>query len=107
MFVAELTESFKEYFRQTASRSDSSSRSVVALWIRTSKCSNSEVFFCGALGQFLAIAGFDLPFTVMIIAGFVPLFFDNASIAVYTKTTEVIKAAMILPLSVWNHSGIR
>ena len=43
-------------------------------------------FFCGALGQFLAIAGlliFHSP--VMIIAGFVPLFFDNASIAVYAN----------------------
>ena len=66
-------------------------------------------FFCGALGQFLAIAGtliFHSP--VMIIAGFVTLFFDNASIAVYAKPQRwELKAANDLTVYQWNHSGIR
>ena len=56
-------------------------------------------FILGAIGQFIAIAGllvFQSP--IMIIPGFVPLFFDNATIAVYANKRGGIKAATILPL---------
>lgn len=56
-------------------------------------------FILGALGQFIAIAGlliFQSP--IMIIPGFVPLFFDNATIAVYANKRGGIRAATILPI---------
>lgn len=56
-------------------------------------------FILGALGQFIAIAGlliFKSP--IMIIPGFVPLFFDNATIAVYANKRGGIRAATLLPL---------
>ncbi len=56
-------------------------------------------FILGAFGQFIAIAGlliFKSP--IMIIPGFVPLFFDNATIAVYANKRGGIRAATILPL---------
>lgn len=56
-------------------------------------------FILGAVGQFIAIAGlliFKSP--IMIIPGFVPLFFDNATIAVYANKRGGIRAATLLPL---------
>lgn len=55
-------------------------------------------FVFGCLGQFLAIAGlliFKSP--VMIITGFVPVFFDNATFAIVANHRSGIKAACILP----------
>lgn len=55
-------------------------------------------FILGAIGQFIAIAGlliFKSP--IMIIPGFVPLFFDNATIACFANKKGGIKAATILP----------
>lgn len=55
-------------------------------------------FIFGALGQFLAIAGlliFKSP--ILIITGFVPVFFDNATIAIFAEKRGGIRAAMILP----------
>ncbi|MGL5258923.1 MAG: PTS ascorbate transporter subunit IIC [Lachnospiraceae bacterium] len=55
-------------------------------------------FLAGAVGQFLAIAVliiFKSP--VLVIAGFVPVFFDNATIAVYANNKGGFKAAIILP----------
>ncbi|MDR2977174.1 MAG: PTS ascorbate transporter subunit IIC [Streptococcaceae bacterium] len=55
-------------------------------------------FLFGALGQFLAIAGlliFHSP--NLIIAGFIPLFFDNAVFGVFANRRSGAKAAMILP----------
>ncbi|MGL4677392.1 MAG: PTS ascorbate transporter subunit IIC [Brevinema sp.] len=55
-------------------------------------------FILGAMGQFIAIVGllvFQSP--IMIIPGFVPLFFDNATIAVYANKRGGVKAATILP----------
>ncbi len=56
-------------------------------------------FVLGAIGQFIAIAGlliFRSP--IMIIPGFVPLFFDNATVAVYANKRGGVRAATILPL---------
>ena len=55
-------------------------------------------FLFGTLGQFitiLALVLFGSP--VLIISGFVPLFFDNATIAVYANNRGGVKPAMILP----------
>lgn len=55
-------------------------------------------FIFGAIGQFIAIAGlliFKSP--ILIITGFVPVFFDNATIAIFAEKRGGVKAAMILP----------
>ncbi len=55
-------------------------------------------FLFGALGQFLAIITlivFKSP--VLVIAGFVPVFFDNATIAVFANNKGGVKAAMLMP----------
>lgn len=56
-------------------------------------------FIFGAFGQFIAIAGlliFKSP--IMIITGFVPVFFDNATIAIFANKRGGIRAATILPI---------
>jgi len=55
-------------------------------------------FLFGALGQFIAIIGlivFKSP--VLIITGFVPVFFDNATFAVFANKKGGLRAAMIIP----------
>ncbi|MEG1874883.1 MAG: PTS ascorbate transporter subunit IIC [Angelakisella sp.] len=55
-------------------------------------------FLFGALGQFLAIGALILlKSPVLVIAGFVPVFFDNATIAVYANNKGGIKAACLFP----------
>ncbi|SCP96537.1 PTS ascorbate transporter subunit IIC [Anaerobium acetethylicum] len=55
-------------------------------------------FIAGAVGQFLAIGALILlKSPVLIIAGFVPVFFDNATIAVYANNKGGLRAAVILP----------
>lgn len=55
-------------------------------------------FLMGALGQFIAIMTLLLMKSpTLVIAGFVPVFFDNAVIAVYADKKGGIKAALILP----------
>lgn len=55
-------------------------------------------FLMGAVGQFLAIGILIfIGSPILVIAGFVPLFFDNAVIATYADFKGGIKAAIILP----------
>lgn len=55
-------------------------------------------FLFGALGQFLAIfALIALKSPVLVIAGFVPVFFDNATIAVFANNKGGVRAAMLFP----------
>lgn len=55
-------------------------------------------FLFGALGQFIAIAVLLLIGSpVVVMAGFVPLFFDNATIGVYANDKGGLRACMILP----------
>lgn len=55
-------------------------------------------FLMGALGQFLAIIILLLiKSPTLVIAGFVPLFFDNAVIATYADNRGGIKAALLFP----------
>ncbi|MBF7023074.1 PTS ascorbate transporter subunit IIC [Staphylococcus kloosii] len=53
-------------------------------------------FICGSLGQFITILGLILFHSpVLIITGFVPVFFDNATIAVYANKVGGTRAALI------------
>lgn len=55
-------------------------------------------FLFGALGQFLAIGLLiALGSPVIVMAGFVPLFFDNATIGVYANSKGGLRACMVLP----------
>src|SRR5690606_13489959 len=55
-------------------------------------------FLFGALGQFLMIALLILlKSPTIVIAGFIPLFFDNAVIAVFANNRGGFKAACIFP----------
>lgn len=55
-------------------------------------------FLFGALGQFLAIGTLLLiKSPVIVIAGFVPLFFDNATVGVFANNKGGIKATMFFP----------
>ncbi len=55
-------------------------------------------FLAGFVGQILAIiALIVLKSPVLVICGFVPVFFDNAAIAVFANEKGGIKAALILP----------
>lgn len=55
-------------------------------------------FIMGAIGQFIAIAGlFIFHSPIMIITGFVPVFFDNATLAVFANKRGGIRAATIIP----------
>lgn len=55
-------------------------------------------FLMGAIGQFLAIGILLLiKSPTLVIAGFVPLFFDNAVIATYADNRGGIKAAVLFP----------
>ncbi len=55
-------------------------------------------FLFGALGQFLAIILLIvLKSPTVVIAGFVPVFFDNATIAVFANNRGGVKAAMLFP----------
>lgn len=55
-------------------------------------------FLFGALGQFLAILALILfKSPTIIVAGFVPVFFDNATIAVFANNKGGYKAAMVMP----------
>lgn len=55
-------------------------------------------FLFGALGQFLAISTLlFIKSPVIVIAGFVPVFFDNATIGVFANNKGGIKATMFFP----------
>jgi PTS system ascorbate-specific IIC component len=55
-------------------------------------------FLFGALGQFISIGLLlVLKSPVVVIAGFVPMFFDNATIGVYANNKGGIRAAIIFP----------
>lgn len=97
MFVAEITESFNGI----SSRLLKGAVPAVDCAATFGFASSNTVligFLFGFLGQLLAIAGlmiFGSP--VLIISGFVPLFFDNSTIAVFANKRGGRKAAMILP----------
>lgn len=97
MFVAELTESFRGISEKILPGS-MPAVDCAATYGFGSPSTVTYGFLFGALGQFVTIIGlliFRSP--IMIIPGFVPLFFDNATIAMYANKKGGIKAASILP----------
>lgn len=96
-FVAELTESFQgianKWLPGAVPGID-----VAATFAFGSPNAVTIGFLFGALGQFLAIAILILMKSpTIVIAGFIPLFFDNAVIATFANNRGGAKAAMIFP----------
>ncbi|MCH4168978.1 MAG: PTS ascorbate transporter subunit IIC [Streptococcaceae bacterium] len=96
-FVAELTESFTG-ISDTILPGAVPGIDVAATFAFGHPNAVTIGFLFGAFGQFLAIGSLILfKSPVVIIAGFIPLFFDNAAFAVYANHRAGAKAAMILP----------
>ncbi|MDR1568166.1 MAG: PTS ascorbate transporter subunit IIC [Streptococcaceae bacterium] len=96
-FVAELTESFTG-ISDTILPGAVPGIDVAATFAFGHPNAVTIGFLFGAFGQFLAIGSLILlKSPVIIIAGFIPLFFDNAAFAVYANHRAGAKAAMILP----------
>ncbi|MHC1749637.1 MAG: PTS ascorbate transporter subunit IIC [Cellulosilyticaceae bacterium] len=99
MFVSELTESFQGI----SSRLLPGSMPAVdcaAVYGFGHPNAVTIGFLFGAIGQFIAILGlivFKSP--VLIITGFVPVFFDNATFAVFANRKGGLKAATIIPFA--------
>lgn len=96
-FVSELTESFTG-ISNTILPGAVPGIDIAATFAFGSPNAVTLGFLFGALGQFLTIGLlmlFQSP--TIIIAGFIPLFFDNAAFAVYANNRGGIKAACILP----------
>ena len=96
-FVAELTESFQgisnSWLPGAVPGID-----VAAVFAFGSSNAVTIGFLFGALGQFLMIIALILfKSPTIVIAGFIPLFFDNAAIAVYANNRGGLKAAMLFP----------
>lgn len=97
MFVAELTESFQGISNKILP-GVLPAVDCAAVYGFGSQNAVLFGFIFGALGQFLAIAGlliFKSP--ILIITGFVPVFFDNATLAVYAEKRGGARAAAIIP----------
>ncbi|MGL5052064.1 MAG: PTS transporter subunit IIC, partial [Cetobacterium sp.] len=97
MFVSELTESFQGISNRILPGVMPAVDCAAAYGFGSQ---NAVLFgfLLGAVGQFLAIAGlliFKSP--ILIITGFVPVFFDNATIAIFAEKRGGVKAAIILP----------
>ena len=96
MFVAELTESFTGISERLLPGSMPAVDCAATYGFGHPNAVTLGFVF-GALGQFLAIIGlivFQSP--VLIITGFVPVFFDNATFAVFANHKGGVKAAAIL-----------
>ena len=97
MFVAELTESFQGISDKILPGSMPAVDCAATYGFGHANAVTIGFLF-GALGQFISIIGlivFKSP--VLIITGFVPVFFDNATFAVFANKKGGLKAAMIIP----------
>ncbi|URZ86850.1 PTS ascorbate transporter subunit IIC [Floricoccus penangensis] len=96
-FVAELTESFTG-ISNTILPGAVPGIDVAATFAFGAPNAVTLGFMFGALGQFLTIGLLILlKSPTIIIAGFIPLFFDNAAFAVYANRKGGIKMACLLP----------
>ncbi len=97
MFVGELTESFQGISSKLLPGSMPAVDCAATYGFGHPNAMTIGFLF-GAFGQFLAIIGliiFKSP--VLIITGFVPVFFDNATFAVFANKKGGVRAAMIIP----------
>ncbi|SKA75499.1 PTS system IIC component, L-Asc family [Caloramator quimbayensis] len=97
MFVSELTESFQGISNRLLPGSIPAVDCAATYGFGHPNAITIGFLF-GALGQFLMIIGlivFKSP--VLIITGFVPVFFDNATFAVFANKKGGLKAAAIIP----------
>lgn len=98
MFVGELTESFQGISNKILPGSMPAVDCAATYGFGHANAVTIGFLF-GALGQFISILGlivFHSP--VLIITGFVPVFFDNATFAVFANRKGGLKAACIIPL---------
>ena len=96
-FVTELTNSFQGISNRLLPGAVPGVDCAVAFGFG-SKNAVTIGFLFGALGQFLAIGALILlQSPTLVIAGFVPLFFDNAIISVYADHKGGARAAMLFP----------
>lgn len=96
-FVTELTNSFQGISSRLLPGAVPGVDCAVAFGFG-SKNAVTIGFLFGALGQFLAILLLILlKSPTLVVAGFVPVFFDNAVIAVYADNKGGAKAAMLFP----------
>jgi PTS system ascorbate-specific IIC component len=98
MFVAEMTESFKGISDKIL-KGSLPAIDCAAVYGFDSGNGNSILFgfLFGAIGQFVAVMGliiFHSP--VLIIPGFVPMFFDNATVGVFANHKGGFRAVVIL-----------
>lgn len=97
MFVAELTESFRGISEKVLPGA-LPAVDCAATYGFSSPNTVLFGFIFGCIGQFIAIAGlFIFKAPIMIITGFVPVFFDNATTAVFANKFGGVRAATILP----------
>ncbi|WP_207940420.1 PTS system ascorbate-specific transporter subunit IIC [Enterococcus sp. DIV2402] len=96
-FVSELTESFQG-ISNTILPGAVPGIDIAATFGFGSPNAVTIGFLFGALGQFITILLLILiKSPTVVIAGFIPLFFDNAAIAVFANNRGGIKAAIIFP----------
>lgn len=96
-FVAELTDSFNG-ISNTLLPGAVPGIDIAATFAFGSSNAVTVGFLFGALGQFVMIMLLILlKSPTIVVAGFIPLFFDNAAIAVFSNNRGGIKAAMIFP----------
>lgn len=97
-FVAELTESFQGISDRWLPGSVPGIDVAATLGFGDASNAATIGFMFGALGQFVMIILlliFHSP--TIVIAGFIPMFFDNAAIAVYANNRGGVVAAMLFP----------
>ncbi|UZW15099.1 PTS ascorbate transporter subunit IIC [Clostridium pasteurianum] len=97
MFVSELTESFQGISNKLLPGSMPAVDCAATYGFGHANAVTIGFLF-GALGQFISIIGlvvFKSP--VLIITGFVPVFFDNATFAIFANKKGGLRAAMIIP----------
>jgi len=98
MFVSELTESFRGISEKLLPGA-LPAVDCAATYGFSSPNTVLFGFIFGCIGQFIAIAGlFIFQAPIMIITGFVPVFFDNATVAVFANKFGGARAATILAL---------
>lgn len=96
-FVAELTDSFNG-ISNTLLPGAVPGIDIAATFAFGSSNAVTFGFLFGALGQFVMIMLLILMKSpTIVVAGFIPLFFDNAAIAVFSNNRGGIKAAILFP----------